>query len=179
MGGWVCGNSVLRLNVQILPNSKASLMGIGAYGSFPFGIGTMGFDRGFLSVTGILAILERKTLGLMRKGTANGKHGESGMPLDSVLVSGWAQPSVLSCSILISRASAVVSRYSLSSFENGSVSCSGCWTLFVLGCDKANFRDGRSSGVVVTSSWSSNGAEILRMVASAGVLGVSMISCSG
>ena len=72
MGGRVCGSSVLKLNVQILPSSKPSLMGIDAYGSLPLGIGTIGFKCVFLSITGILTIFERKTLGSVRKGTANG-----------------------------------------------------------------------------------------------------------
>ena len=73
MGGRVCGNSVLcRLFVQILPSSKTFLVGIDMYGSFPFGIGTIGFRCSFLSITGILAIFDRKTLVSVRKGIAIG-----------------------------------------------------------------------------------------------------------
>ena len=73
MGGRVYGKSVeLRLRVQILPSSKTFLVGIDVYGSFPFGIGTIGSNCGSLSVMGILTIFDRKTLVDVRKGIAIG-----------------------------------------------------------------------------------------------------------
>ena len=63
MGGRVYGKSgMLRLRVQILPSSKTFLVGIDLYGSFPFGIGTIGSNCGSLSSTGILAIFSLVSL---------------------------------------------------------------------------------------------------------------------